>query len=196
MNDQIDTINSEQDSKSSLGFWIYLMTDLILFSSFFAVFAVLRNNTFGGHAGRELFSISFVLTETLILLTSSFACGIAVLHARSGDKIRALTWLSLTFMLGIVFLGMEISEFSKLVSEGNSWSRSGFLTSFFSLVGLHGLHIAIGLFWLLTVLIIIIKKGLINSTIKRLTMFGIFWHFLDIVWIFIFTIVYLLGAIQ
>ncbi|MDB5161191.1 MAG: putative cytochrome o ubiquinol oxidase chain cyoC [Candidatus Saccharibacteria bacterium] len=186
----------EQDSsKTIFGFWVYLMTDCVLFATLFATFAVLRNNTFGGPSGKELFSLPFVLTETLILLTSSFTCGLAMLAVHRRDKKLMLVLFGLTFLLGAAFLGMELHEFRNLAHEGNSWRRSGFLSSFFTLVGTHGAHIATGLLWMTVLLVQTVRRGLTDNNIKRLTMFSLFWHFLDIVWIFIFTIVYLMGAV-
>ncbi|MDB5171052.1 MAG: cytochrome o ubiquinol oxidase subunit [Candidatus Saccharibacteria bacterium] len=181
-------------AKTVFGFWVYIMTDCVLFASLFATFAVLHNNTYGGESARELFSLPFVLAETLILLTSSFTCGLAMLAAHRGDKVKVINWFAVTFCLGIAFLSMEMIEFTKLVHEGNSWTRSGFLTSFFTLVGTHGLHIATGLLWTVVLLVQVMRRGLTPSTVKRLTLLSLFWHFLDIVWIFIFTIVYLMGA--
>lgn len=182
------------DSKNTFGFWIYLMTDCVLFATLFATFAVLHNNTFGGPSGRELFDMPFVLVETLILLTSSFACGIGLLAARRNDRRSALTWFTVTFLLGAAFLGLELTEFTHMINEGHSWRTSGFLTAFFTLVGTHGLHITAGLFWLLALGCQIARQGFTKGNVRRLTLFGMFWHFLDIVWIFIFTIVYLMGA--
>jgi cytochrome o ubiquinol oxidase subunit 3 len=182
------------DAKTQFGFWVYLMTDCVLFASLFATFAVLRNNTFGGPAGNELFSLNFVLIETLVLLTSSFTAGLGLLAARRRDLRQVYIFFGLTMLLGIFFLTMELTEFHKLYVEGNSWQRSGFLSAFFTLVGTHGLHITSGLIWMATLLVTIANKGLTRVNIKRLTMLTVFWHFLDIIWIFIFTIVYLFGA--
>lgn len=182
--------------KSTLGFWLYIMTDCVLFATLFATYGVLRNNTAGGPGASELFSLPFVLVETLLLLTSSFTAGLALLAVHSKNKQAALLLLGATFLLGLGFLGMELHEFSTLLSEGHSWTTSAFLTAFFTLVGTHGLHITVGLLWLGVLVVQILKKGFTYSTVKRLTLFSMFWHFLDIVWIFIFTIVYLLGAIS
>lgn len=184
----------EDQTKTPFGFWVYLMTDCLLFASLFATYAVLHNNTAGGESSRELFSLPFVLTETLILLTSSFTCGLAILAAHRADKTKVLYWLAITAGLGLAFLGMEVSEFHKLAVEGNSWHRSGFLSAFFTLVGTHGLHILTGLLWLSVLCWQLIKKGFKGNMVKRLTLFSMFWHFLDIIWIFIFTIVYLMGS--
>jgi cytochrome o ubiquinol oxidase subunit 3 len=164
-----------------------------MFAVLFAAFAVLRNNTFGGPTGHELFNLQFVLSETLLLLTSSFTTGLALLAAHRGDKKQLLIWLILTFLLGIAFLGMEVTEFSKLISEGNSYTRSAFLSAFFTLVGTHGLHILSGLIWMGVLFIQLLRTGITNSITRKLTLFSLFWHFLDIVWIFIFTIVYLMS---
>jgi cytochrome o ubiquinol oxidase subunit 3 len=182
------------EAKTLFGFWAYLMTDCVLFACLFATFAVLRNNTFGGPAGNELFSLPFVLTETLVLLTSSYTAGLGLLAARRLDKRQVLIWFGITMLLGIFFLTMEVTEFHKLYVEGNSWRRSGFLSSFFTLVGTHGLHITSGLIWMAVMLTRVAQKGITGLTLKRLTMLSLFWHFLDIIWIFIFTIVYLFGV--
>ena len=182
-------------SKTTLGFWIYLMTDCMLFAALFATFIVLRGNTFGGPAENELYNLHFVLSETLILLMSSYACGLAMLELHRGNRRQVVKWLAVTFVLGIAFLAFELSEFTQLVNEGHSWQASASLSAFFTLVGTHGLHITVGLLWLLVMVWQLYKKGISHSTSRRLTLFSMFWHFLDIIWIFIFTIVYLIGAL-
>lgn len=189
-----ESINQESTEKTVFGFWVYLMTDCILFATLFATYAVLRNNTYGGPSGYELFSLPFALSETLILLISSFTCGLAMLAAQVKDRKKVLVWLGISFLLGIAFLTMELREFTHLVHEGNSWQRSGFLSAFFTLVATHGLHITAGLLWMVFVVVQLLSKGIICVTFKRLTCLSMFWHFLDVVWIFIFTIVYLMGA--
>lgn len=181
--------------KALFGFWVYLMTDCVLFATLFATYAVLHNSTNGGPGSRELFSMPFVLAETLILLTSSFTTGLAMLAAHRNNKKLVLVWLSVTALLGVAFLTMELSEFRHLASEGNNWQRSGFLSAFFTLVGTHGVHIATGLLWMIVLGTQVALRGITSTTLRRLTLFSLFWHFLDIVWIFIFTIVYLLGAL-
>lgn len=188
-------VEMEQDEIKYLGFWIYLMTDCILFASLFATYVVLRENTYGGPGGGELFDLPFVLAETLLLLTSSFVCGLAVLAAHAGKKARVIGWLVATFILGASFLVLELSEFSKLASEGYGWQASAFLSAFFTLVGTHGVHITIGLLWLLVMVWQIARMGFTAGTMRRLVLFSLFWHFLDVIWIFIFTIVYLMGVI-
>lgn len=180
--------------KKTLGFWIYLMTDIVLFAGLFATFAVLRNGTAGGPSGAELFDLPFVLLETMILLTSSFTIGLAILGSSRGLKKQTLFWLIMTFALGAAFLALELSEFSHLVAEGNSWQRSAFLSSFFTLVGTHGLHIMVGLLWLFVMIVRLWRFKFKQSDINRLALFGLFWHFLDVIWIFVFSIVYLIGG--
>lgn len=185
----------EADNKTVFGFWLYLMTDCVLFGSLFATFVVLRSNTFGGPGGETLFSLNFVLAETLILLTSSFSCGLGILSARKGQLNRVMILFGITFLLGLAFVGLELHEFSRLYNEGNSWRRSGFLSAFFTLVGTHGLHISTGLLWMGTMLVRVKKAGLTRLNVRQLTMLSLFWHFLDIVWIFIFTVVYMMGIV-
>ena len=194
---QLNKINEHQESdkKTIFGFWVYLMTDCVVFAGLFATYAVLHNNSFGGPTGQTLFSMPSVLAETLILLTSSFTCGLATLAARRNSKKETLVWLGITFALGIAFLVIELTEFRHLVQTGNSWRRSGFLSSFFTLVATHGLHISIGLLWMIVLLIKTMRKGFSSKIMKQLTMLSMFWHFLDVIWIFIFTVVYLMGVI-
>lgn len=184
------------EDKAYFGFWIYLMTDLILFASLFATYAVLRNNTNGGPTGAELFSLPYVLIETILLLTSSFTSGIALLALHKNNKNAALLLFGATFVLGAAFVGMELVEFSHLISDGNSWRSSGFLSAYFTLVGTHGLHITVGLIWLAVLAGQLIWRGITPVVVKRTALFSLFWHFLDIVWIFIFSVVYLLGVAQ
>jgi len=183
------------DERVAFGFWVYLMTDLLMFAVLFATFAVLRNNTHGGPSATELFSLPFVLIETLILLTSSFTAGIGMLAAHMGNKKQVLTWFGVTFLLGLSFLGMELYEFRELIHEGHTWQSSGALSSFFTLVGTHGLHITSGLIWMGTTLGYIWVRGLNSHLVRKLTLLSLFWHFLDIVWVFIFTIVYLMAFV-
>lgn len=190
-----ESIAQENTEKTIFGFWVYLMTDCILFATLFATYAVLRNNTYGGPSGRDVFSLPFALAETLILLTSSFTCGLATLAAHRKNRKKVFTWIGISFLLGIAFLVMELREFTHLVHQGSSWQRSGFLSAFFTLVGTHGLHITTGLLWMIFLVAEIAYKGLVVGTLRRLACLGMFWHFLDVVWIFIFTIVYLMGVI-
>jgi cytochrome o ubiquinol oxidase subunit III len=180
--------------RKTLGFWIYLMTDCVLFASLFATFAVLRNATAGGPGGSELFDMPFVLVETMLLLTSSFTVGLAVLAAKSGYKTQSFVWLGVTFLLGAAFLAMELYEFTELIHEGAGPQTSAFLSAFFTLVGTHGIHIAVGLLWLIVVAYRLWRYNFKKNDLFRLSLFSLFWHFLDIIWIFIFSIVYLIGG--
>lgn len=193
--DQASTHESLASQKTMFGFWVYIMTDCILFASLFATYAVLRSASFGGPTEKELFDLPFILTETLILLTSSFTCGLAMLAVYRQRKQQALLWFGITFALGAVFLGMELYEFAHLIHEGNDWQRSAFLSAFFTLVGTHGLHITVGLLWIAVLCVQVVQRGLTAPVSRRLGLLSLFWHFLDIVWIFIFTIVYMVGAI-
>jgi cytochrome o ubiquinol oxidase subunit 3 len=186
--------HAERTDKTVFGFWVYLMTDLILFATLFATYAVLRNGTYGGPSGKDIFDMPFVLIETLLLLTSSFTAGLMMIAIHKGRKNIALALLAITFLLGAAFLGMELYEFNHLVHEGYSWRESAFLSAFFTLIGTHGLHILAGLTWITVLFTQIVRRGLTVHTTRRLMLFSLFWHFLDIVWIFIFTIVYLMGV--
>jgi cytochrome o ubiquinol oxidase subunit 3 len=183
------------ENKTVFGFWVYLMTDLILFASLFATFAILRNNTAGGPGGAEIFSLPYVLAETTLLLTSSFTAGLGMLAARRGGQRQLIVWFMITFVLGAAFLTLELREFSALAADGHSWARSGFLSGFFTLVGTHGAHIACGLIWMIVLLVRVAQKGITPLLVKRFALLSLFWHMLDVVWIFIFTIVYLLGVL-
>jgi cytochrome o ubiquinol oxidase subunit III len=186
---------AQANDRVMFGFWAYLMTDLLMFSVLFAVFAVLHGNTNGGPGGSDLFSQPMALAETLILLTSSFTAGLGMAAARAGSKKQTLTWFALTFALGLAFLAIELYEFTEFFSEGHTFVASAFLSSFFTLVGTHGLHITFGLLWMAATLVYVIKRGLTPSMTRKLSLLSLFWHFLDIVWIFIFTIVYLMAFV-
>lgn len=180
--------------RKTLGFWIYLMTDCLLFASLFATFAVLRTATNGGPSGADLFDLPFVLVETLILLTSSFTIGLAIISATRGHKKQALGFLIATLLLGASFLAMELWEFHHLIADGHGWQQSAFLSSYFVLVGVHGIHIAVGILWLLVVLVRLRQRDFKQTDVRRLALLGLFWHFLDVIWIFIFSFVYLIGG--
>lgn len=179
------------DDRVMFGFWVYLMTDLLMFAILFAVYAVLHGNTMGGPTGADLFKPQLALAETLILLTSSFTAGIGMIAARRRDMRQTLLWFGITFLLGLSFLGIELYEFAEFIHEGHTMTVNAFLSSFFLLVGTHGLHITSGLLWLGVILVFIIKRGLTHSNVRKLALLSLFWHFLDIVWIFIFTVVYM-----
>lgn len=187
--------NPETYSTRILGFWIYLMSDCILFSILFTTFVILRRGTFGGPSGQELFDLHYTFAQTIVLLTSSFFCGFATLSICKNKKGAAFAWFVAVFLLGATFVVMEGFEFAGYVSKGDSWERSAFLSSFFTLVGTHGLHVSIGLIWMALLMGQIFRFGVNPMTFKRFICFNMFWHFLDFVWIFIFTIVYLMGKV-
>lgn len=182
-------------SRVFLGFWIYLMTDCLIFATLFLSYAVLHDNTFGGPTSHQLYHLSTAFAETMILLVSSVTCGFAVLSAVKNKTSHVIPWLAVTFLLGASFIVMEIREFSHLVHEGHSWRVSAFLSGFFSLVGTHGLHVSVGLLWMAVMMAQVFWQGITINTFRRLIVFSLFWHFLDLVWIFIFTFVYLMGVI-
>jgi cytochrome o ubiquinol oxidase subunit 3 len=176
------------------GFWIWLISDIILFSAFFATYAVLSGNTAGGPSGRDLFSVSTVAGETACLLLSSFACGIAMIGAHAKNRSWYYAGMALTFVLGAVFLVLEMHEFNALVADGAGPSRSAFLSAFFALIGCHGLHVAAGMLWLLTMVAQVGAKGFREDIQRRLLCFSLFWHTLDIIWVALFSLVYLVGV--
>ena len=186
--------DTEATSKVVFGFWVYIMSDCILFSCFFASYAVLHANVFGGPGPKELFDLNYVMIETFLLLTSSFTYGLATLAMTKEHKAQVMLWLFFTFLLGLGFIGMEINEFHHLIIEGNGPSRSAFLSSFFGLVGLHGLHVTCGLIWMVLLMVQVSKHGLTAIVNRKLSCLSLFWHFLDIIWIFVFTVVYLMGV--
>jgi cytochrome o ubiquinol oxidase subunit III len=176
------------------GFWIFILSDIVMFSALFAAYAVLSGKTAGGPTGRELFNLSNVFIETMCLLVSSYTCGLGMLSAERREPGRFLMFSALTFVLGAAFLVIEISEFAGMVSRGAGPSRSAFLSSFFTLVGTHGAHVTGGLIWLVYMVAQAVAKGLRATVLRRLACFSLFWHALDIVWIGVMTLVYLMGA--
>ena len=196
MSQSVNIRDREKFDKAEIGFWLYLMTDVILFASLFATFMVLRSNTAGGPDGAEIFDPQFALIQTVILLTSSLTCGLAVLSYKFAHTKRTIGFLLMTIGLGAAFLSLELYEFSALVAEGFSWQRSAFLSSFFTLVGTHGLHILFGLIWAILMVVYLLRTGLTINGLRKLTLFSLFWHFLDLVWIFVFSVVYLIGGIS
>jgi cytochrome o ubiquinol oxidase subunit 3 len=176
------------------GFWIFLLSDIVMFAAFFASYAVLVQNTAGGPTGRELFEMPRVVIQTALLLFSSTTCGLSTIATERGQMWRTQAWLLATGLLGAAFLLLEAQEFASMVSSGAGPSRSAFLSGFFALVGLHGLHIGVGLLWLGTMMAQAWVKGLRADIRRRLLCFGLFWHALDIVWVAIFTIVYIFGS--
>ena len=178
-----------------LGFWLYLMSDSLVFASLFATYGVLGRNYAGGPSGAELFELPLVAINTSLLLLSSITYGFVVIAMRRNRRGATLAWLAVTGLLGAGFVGIELHEFAHLIEEGNGPQRSAFLSSFFTLVGTHGLHVTFGIVWLLTLMMQIAKRGLIAANRRRLMCLSMFWHFLDVIWIGVFTFVYLMGVL-
>ncbi len=178
------------------GFWIFLLSDIIMFAAFFATYAVLSGQTAGGPSGHDLFDLRNVAIETACLLLSSFTCGIASIGAWARRPVWFYAGMALTFVLGLGFLGLELTEFIGLVARGAGPTRSAFLSSFFSLVGCHGLHVTAGLLWLLTMVAQVFARGFRPEILRRVLCFSLFWHALDIVWVALFSVVYLIGSGQ
>jgi cytochrome o ubiquinol oxidase subunit 3 len=176
------------------GFWIFLLSDIVMFSAFFATYAVLVDATAGGPSGRELFDLHDTALETACLLASSFTCGLASLAVDARRSLWFYAAMTATLVLGLAFLGLEGREFADLVARGAGPTRSAFLSAFFTLVGCHGLHVTAGLLWLLTMMAQIFAKGFRADILRRFLCFSLFWHALDIIWVALFTVVYLLGA--
>jgi len=181
-------------SNKVFGFWIYLMSDCILFACLFATYAVLVNGTAGGPSGKDIFELPFVLVETALLLFSSITYGMAIIAMNNGRQSQVISWLALTFLFGAGFIGMELYEFHHLIAEGFGPDRSGFLSGFFALVGTHGLHVTSGLVWMAILIFQVTRRGLTSTNRTRLMCLSMFWHFLDVVWICVFSVVYLMGA--
>lgn len=183
------------DATDIFGFWIYILSDCILFASIFATYAVLYTNVYGGPALKELTDMPYILIETMVLLASSFTYGMSILALYKKNLRQVLIWLGITFLLGAAFVGMEVNEFVNLYQEGHGWQSNAAMSAFFTLVGTHGLHVTMGLLWMLVMMFQLMYFGMTSAIQRRLTYLGLFWAFLDIVWIFVFTIVYLMGAI-
>lgn len=176
------------------GFWIFLISDIIMFSAFFATYAVQTGSTAGGPSGRDLFDTRHVGFETACLLASSFFCGLASIGAKARLKLLFHAAMACTFVLGAAFLVLEVGEFADLVARGAGPQRSGFLSAFFALIGCHGLHVAAGLLWLLTMMAQVVAKDFRPDILRRILCFSLFWHTLDIVWVALFSLVYLVGT--
>ena len=177
----------------SYGFWLFVLSDIIMFSALFSTYAVLNSATAGGPSGAALFSRTSAAIETTCLLLSSYACGMASIASKRRDAFWFYTAMAATAALGATFLTLEISEFTDLVVRGDGPTRSAFLSAFFTLVGCHGLHVTCGLLWLLTMMAQVYAKGFRDDIMRRVACFALFWHALDIVWVGVFTIVYLFG---
>jgi cytochrome o ubiquinol oxidase subunit 3 len=193
---QLDEHDHEAGSSTMLGFWIYLMSDCLIFAVLFATFAVLGGNYAAGPSAADLFDLSLVAVNTGLLLFSSITYGFAMLSAYRKNVAGTLGWLAITGLLGIGFVSIEVYEFAHLIHEGAGPQRSAFLSAFFTLVSTHGLHVTFGIVWLVTLMAQIGKHGLTRPNGRRLACLSLFWHFLDLIWIGVFSFVYLLGAMR
>jgi cytochrome o ubiquinol oxidase subunit 3 len=178
-----------------LGFWIYLMSDCLIFAVLFGVYAVLGRSYAAGPSGADLFDLPLVAANTALLLFSSITYGFAMIAMQGGKKTQVLVWLAITGLFGLGFLTLELQEFAHLIHEGAGPQRSAFLSSFFTLVGTHGLHVTFGSIWLVTLMVQVARGGLTPANKRRLTCLSMFWHFLDVIWIGVFTFVYLMGTL-
>jgi cytochrome o ubiquinol oxidase subunit 3 len=175
------------------GFWIFLLSDIVMFSAFFAAHAVLATATAGGPSGRDLFNPVSIATQTACLLMSSFTCGLSAVATEARNQLWTQVALLVTGLLGLAFLGLEARDFAGMVAQGAGPQRSAFLSSLFAVVGCHGLHVTAGLLWLGTMMAQVFVKGFRPNILRRLICFNLFWHVLDIIWVALFTIVYLIG---
>lgn len=192
----VDEHDHPEGASTMLGFWIYLMSDCLIFAILFACYAVLGGNFAAGPGPKELFDLPLVAVNTAMLLFSSITYGFAMLGMARGNKNQVLIWLAVTLVFGACFLGIELYEFSELIHEGAGPWRSAFLSSFFTLVGTHGLHVTFGSIWLVTLMVQVSRFGLTAANQRRLACLSLFWHFLDVIWIGVFTFVYLMGMLR
>ncbi len=183
------------ENSTNLGFWLYLMSDCLIFAVLFATYAVVGRNYAAGPSPADLFDLKLVAINTAMLLFSSITYGFAMLQMERGAKAETLFWLGITGLFGLAFLGLELYEFYHLIHEGATPQRSAFLSAFFTLVGTHGLHVTFGIIWLITLMVQVSKRGLIPENRRRLMCLSMFWHFLDVVWIGVFSVVYLMGVV-
>ena len=184
------------ENGTMLGFWLFLISDLLLFACLFGVYAVLGRNYATGFSGADIFDLKLVALSTALLLCASFSGGHGVVAMQDSEKHATLGWLALTGLFGLTFLGIEIHAFSHMIGMGATPQRSAFLSAFFALVGIHGLHVAFGLIWLITLLVQVGQHGLIPANRRRIRCLTLFWHFLDVVWIAVFSLVYLIGSLS
>lgn len=189
------TEDHHPENSTNLGFWLYLMSDCLIFAVLFATHAVLGRNYAAGPSPKDLFDLPLVATNTSMLLLSSITYGFAMLQMERKENGATLFWLAVTGLFGLVFLGLELYEFAHLIHEGAGPQRSAFLSSFFTLVGTHGLHVTFGIIWLVTLMVQLSMRGLTETNRRRLMCLSMFWHFLDVIWIGVFSVVYLMGVV-
>ena len=192
----VDEHDHAEGGSTMLGFWMYLMSDCLLFAILFATYAVLSTNYAAGPGPKDLFDLWTVALNTTMLLLSSITYGFAMLSADEGKQKSTQFWLIVTTLFGLAFVGIELREFAHMIEEGATPQRSAFLSSFFALVSTHGLHVSFGIIWIVTLMVQVQLRGLIPANLRRLMCLSLFWHFLDIVWIGVFTFVYLMGMLR
>lgn len=190
------TEDHHPENSTLLGFWLYLMSDCLVFACLFAMYGVLGSNYAGGPGPKELFDLPLVALNTSMLLLSSITYGFAMLEMQRNRRFAVLIWLTITGLFGLAFIGIELFEFSHMLHEGAGPQRSAFLSSFFTLVGTHGLHVSFGIIWLVVLMVQVSRRGLAPEMRRRLACLSLFWHFLDVVWIGVFTFVYLMGVLR
>ena len=191
----INPRDAERYEEKDFGFWLYLMSDAVIFACLFATYLVMVGNTAGGPTPKDVFSLDRAAAETALLLLSSTTFGVAAVALSAGERSKVLLWLAITFLLGVSFIFLEFGEFRGMIAEGAGPERSGFLSAFFTLVGTHGFHVSVGLVWILVMIGQVFFKGLTAPVASRLMRLGLFWHFLDIIWVVIFSVVYLPGLV-
>lgn len=192
----LDEHDHPEGGSTMLGFWIYLMSDCLIFAILFAVYGVLGASYAAGPAPKDLFDLPLVAVNTAMLLMSSITYGFAMLEMQRGRAGAVQAWLAVTGLFGLAFIGIELYEFAHMIHEGATPQRSAFLSSFFTLVGTHGLHVTFGIIWLITLMVQVARHGLIAANQRRLMCLSMFWHFLDVIWIGVFTFVYLMGMLR
>lgn len=193
---EVDEHHSPSGGGTLLGFWIYLMSDALIFATLFATYGVVSGNYAGGPGPRDIFELPLVALNTAMLLMSSITYGMGMIDMEAGRARATQMWLAVTALFGAAFIGIELYEFGSLIAEGVTPQRSAFLSGFFTLVGTHGLHVTFGLIWILVMLVQVGQRGLVPDNRRRLICLGMFWHLLDVVWIGVFTFVYLLGVLR
>ena len=188
-------LDQEEYSKTIFGFWIYLLTDFMMFATLFAVYAVLRESTLGGPSGKEIFDLRAALNQTLVLLIATFFVGVGGVYAHRNQTKKSLLFFVLNFVFNALFLFLLISDLKRIIEMGQTWKSSAFMSAYFTLIGTFAIHVVLALLWTILFLIPVFYRGITPSSLRRLTCLRMFWQFLNIVWVFIFSIIYLLGAI-
>lgn len=187
--------HEEENSKVIFGFWIFILTNFIMFAVLLVTYVVLRNNTYGGITIKDIVNLPHTLLQSLVFLTSSFTYGLTIISAKQNSKPWVMFWLVVTFIIGLVFLGLEHREFSNILATGHSWQSSAFLSSFFTLLGFHALNVIVGLLWIIILMVQLSLQNFTPTMRTRFACLGLYWDYLNVVWIFIYTVVYLMGAI-